>query len=158
MERAREVGGDFYDFFFLDEKHLCMAIADVSDKGVPAALFMAVTKTLIKAKATPHGLPGFTLTTVNDELVAQGGTDMFVTVFLAVIDIDTGEMLYANGGHNPPVLIRRDGTASTLEKTGNPMVGAIEGDRIREQADPSLPWRHAPHVHGRRDRGGKPER
>ncbi len=127
MEPAREVGGDFYDFFFLDEKRLCAVIADVSDKGVPAALFMAVTKTLIKAKATPQATPGFILTTVNDELAAQGGTDMFVTVFLTVIDIDTGEMLYANGGHNPPVLIRRDGTASPLEKTGNPMVGAIEG-------------------------------
>lgn len=131
IEPAREVGGDFYDFFFLDRSRLCAVIADVSDKGVPASLFMAVTKTLIKAKAALETAPGDVLTAVNEELAAGNGTNMFVTVFFAVLDIETGELLYANGGHNPPVLIRRDGTAGPVEKTGNPVVGVIEGIEYR---------------------------
>jgi sigma-B regulation protein RsbU (phosphoserine phosphatase) len=127
IEPARDVGGDFYDFFFLDRSRLCAVIADVSDKGVPASLFMAVTKTLIKAKAAPGKAPGDVLTTVNNELATGSGTNMFVTVFFAVLDIETGELLYANGGHNPPILIRSQGKAAPIERTGNPVVGVIEG-------------------------------
>ena len=127
IEPAKEVGGDFYDFFLLDEGHICVVIADVSDKGVPAALYMAVAKTLIKAKTSSRSAPGDVLTTVNEELAAGSGTTMFVTVFFAILDINTGELRYANGGHNPPVVIRRDGTARLVEKTGDPMVGVIEG-------------------------------
>jgi sigma-B regulation protein RsbU (phosphoserine phosphatase) len=127
IEPAREVGGDFYDFFFLDRNRLCAVIADVSDKGVPASLFMAVTKTLIKAKAVPGMAPGDVLTTVNEELAAGSKTNMFVTVFFAILDMETGELGYANGGHNPPILIRNNGKTMPIEKTGNLVVGVIEG-------------------------------
>jgi sigma-B regulation protein RsbU (phosphoserine phosphatase) len=88
---------------------------------------MAVTKTLIKAKAAPGKAPGDVLTTVNNELATGSETNMFVTVFFAVLDLKTGELLYANGGHNPPILIRSQGKPMPIEKTGNPVVGVIEG-------------------------------
>ncbi|OPY68241.1 MAG: Phosphoserine phosphatase RsbU [Syntrophorhabdaceae bacterium PtaU1.Bin034] len=127
IEPAKEVGGDFYDFFFVDDTHICLIIADVSDKGVPASLFMAVTKTLIKAKAGVGSTPGEILTRVNQELSKDNDTNMFVTVFFAILDVVTGEVNYANGGHNPPVIMRRDGTVTFMESAKNPMVGVIEG-------------------------------
>jgi sigma-B regulation protein RsbU (phosphoserine phosphatase) len=106
IEPAREVGGDFYDFFFVDDEHLCFVIGDVSDKGVPASLFMAVTKTLIKGKAVWDADPGRVLTKVNKDLSQGNEACMFVTIFIGFLNTKTGEVLYANGGHNLPLVIR----------------------------------------------------
>jgi sigma-B regulation protein RsbU (phosphoserine phosphatase) len=127
IEPAREVGGDFYDFFFMDDRRICLVMADVSGKGVPASLFMAVTKTLIKAKTAFGGAPGEVLTMVNSELAEGGDTDMFVTVFFACLDTLTGKVQYANGGHNPPIVISPGGTVRVVEKTGDLVVGMMDG-------------------------------
>jgi sigma-B regulation protein RsbU (phosphoserine phosphatase) len=106
---AREVGGDLYDFFFIDEEHFCFLIGDVSGKGVPASLFMAVTKTLLKATAVSGKSPAEILYSVNNELELNNDSCVFVTVFIAVLNIKTGQVEYACAGHNPPVLINEDG-------------------------------------------------
>ena len=109
MEPAKEVGGDFFDFFFIDDKKLCFVIADVSGKGVPAALFMVITKTLLKNQAL-LGMPAEEImTTVNSLLCADNDECMFVTVFLGILEVDTGRLTYSNAGHNPPLLYRNDG-------------------------------------------------
>jgi serine phosphatase RsbU (regulator of sigma subunit) len=127
IEPAKEVGGDFYDFFLLDDQHFCFVIGDVSDKGVPASLFMAVTKTLIKAVAQQGHPPGEILTRVNRELLSGNTSSMFVTVFLGILDTLSGRVLYANGGHNPPLIIRKRGPVDFLSPPGDPLVGALEG-------------------------------
>jgi len=129
LEPAREVGGDFYDFFLIDENHLCMVIGDVSDKGVPAALFMSVTKTLIKAKATQGLEPENILTRVNEDLVLNNPSLMFVTLFLCILDINSGKLTYSNGGHNPPLILRRAGQIETLPLTGDMALGVMENIR-----------------------------
>jgi sigma-B regulation protein RsbU (phosphoserine phosphatase) len=106
---AREVGGDFYDFFFLDADHLCLAIGDVSGKGVPASLFMAVTKTLLRATASPGRGPDEMLALLNQEMCRDNDTCMFVTLFCGVLDMCTGSLHYSNGGHNLPYAITRQG-------------------------------------------------
>jgi sigma-B regulation protein RsbU (phosphoserine phosphatase) len=126
IETAKEVGGDFYDFFFIDEQQLCFVIADVSGKGIPASLFMAVTKTLIKATAHDEKMPDPILTRVNKELSTENTTGMFVTVFCGILNIGTGEVYYANGGHNPPLLIKNNGDVSFLESRGEPVIGAVD--------------------------------
>jgi phosphoserine phosphatase RsbU/P len=106
LEPAREVGGDLYDFFLLDDDHLFFAVGDVSGKGVPSALFMAVTKTLFKGMADAGLKPGTILERVNNELRENNDALMFVTVFAGILNFRTGEFVYTNAGHNPPVLIR----------------------------------------------------
>jgi len=123
---AREVGGDFYDFFLIDHDHLCFAIGDVSGKGVPASLFMAVTKTLIKATSSKGIAPGEILTRVNRELSQGNDTCMFATIFCGVLNTSTGEISYANGGHNPPLILREGSEAAWLEGSGGIVVGAVE--------------------------------
>ncbi len=108
LEPAREVGGDLYDFFMLDEDHLFFGVGDVSGKGVPSALFMAVTKTLFKGMAHPDLSPSTIMARVNDELRESNEALMFVTVFCGILNIRTGEFQYTNAGHNPPVYIPRD--------------------------------------------------
>jgi sigma-B regulation protein RsbU (phosphoserine phosphatase) len=127
IEPAKEVGGDFYDFFFLNERHFSFVIGDVADKGVPASLYMAVTKTLIKAVAEQGHPPGEILTRVNRELASGNSSSMFVTVFLGILDTLSGRVVYANGGHNPPLLIRPQGSVDFLAPSGDPLVGALEG-------------------------------
>jgi sigma-B regulation protein RsbU (phosphoserine phosphatase) len=127
IKPAKEVGGDFYDFFYIDDTHFCFVIGDVSGKGVPASLFMAVTKTLIKGHATGAADPGKILSAVNDDLSDENDACMFVTVFLGILDTKTGEILYANGGHNPPVLVNASGIAGFLDVPGDIVVGAVEG-------------------------------
>jgi phosphoserine phosphatase RsbU/P len=106
LEPALEVGGDLYDYFLVDDRHLFFMIGDVSDKGVPAALFMAVTKTLLKG-LTAIGLePSEIFAKVNRELASENDTMMFVTAFCGILDLKTGELVYSNAGHNPPVLLR----------------------------------------------------
>ncbi len=116
IEPAKEVGGDLYDFFLLDEDHLCFTIGDVSGKGVPASLFMAVTKTLIKAKAGIHMSPDQVLYEVNNELCKDNDSGMFVTEFLGILTITTGEMVFSNGGHNIPYLLKANGEIEALPK------------------------------------------
>jgi phosphoserine phosphatase RsbU/P len=113
LEPAKQVGGDLYDFFLLDDRHLFFSIGDVADKGVPAALFMAVTKTLMKGIAMQGGLdPAGVLERVNLELCKENDSMMFVTVFCAMLNFRTGELVYSNAGHNPP-LIRLAGAPPT---------------------------------------------
>ena len=124
---AREVGGDLYDFFFIDEHRFCFVIGDVSGKGVPAAFFMAVTKTLFKAVAEKGMQAGEILNRVNNDLASDNDSCMFVTLFTGIIDIRTGLISYASAGHNPPVLLRHDGNPEYLKMPHEPVAGAVEG-------------------------------
>jgi sigma-B regulation protein RsbU (phosphoserine phosphatase) len=126
IEPAKEVGGDLYDFFFMDDYHLYFAIGDVSGKGVPASLFMAVTKTLIKAKATQGLTPQRVLSRVNQDLSMDNPSLMFVTLFLGILNIRTGELEYSNGGHNPPYLIHSNGDLEPLETTQGLALGVMD--------------------------------
>lgn len=119
MSPAREVGGDFYDFFQIDGDHTAFVIADVSGKGVPAALFMVVAKTLIKTKAKGMLSPERILREVNRELAENNEEDMFVTLFLGILTLSTGEFVCANAGHNPPVRVTADGEVSYLDLEKN---------------------------------------
>ncbi len=126
IEPAKQVGGDLYDYFFLDESHLCFCVGDVSGKGVPASLFMAVSKTLIKANAN-HGMkPSEILHDVNKMLCEENESSMFVTVFLAILDIETGMVNYSNAGHNIPYIIHNDGSIQKIENTKGIALGVIE--------------------------------
>ena len=109
MEPAREVGGDFYDFFLADEEHLCIVMADVSGKGIPAALFMVVSKTLLKDNIIAGRPLGEVLKRVNDQLCENNDAQMFVTAFAAVLDLKSGNLAFVNAGHNPPAVRREDG-------------------------------------------------
>lgn len=109
MHAAKEVGGDFYDFYLVDERHLVMTMADVSGKGVPAALFMMKGKTILKNLATMMKTPddlAAVMTLANQQLCQDNDEMMFITVFLAMLDLETGRLIYVNGGHNPPMLYR----------------------------------------------------
>lgn len=134
LEPAREVGGDFYDFFFVDDDRLCLCIGDVSGKGVPSALFMAVTKTLIKSRAMDDTSTAGILTHVNAELAADNKSSMFVTVFLAILNFKTGELVYTNAGHNPPYLRRKGGSLRRLDVRHGPVVGALPGLAYRQDS------------------------
>jgi len=126
MMPAKEVGGDFYDFFFIDESRLCFLIADVSDKGVPAALYMMVAKTLLKTEGQRLGEPSRILESVNNILAADNESCMFATVFCAILDIVSGELRFANAGHNPPLLIVDD-AVSYMPVHPSLMLGAMAG-------------------------------
>ncbi|NOU66023.1 SpoIIE family protein phosphatase [Paenibacillus sp. LMG 31461] len=118
---AREVGGDFYDYFRIDENRLFFVLGDVSDKGIPAALFMAVTMTLLKGKMSVELTPGELLTAVNQELYKDDST-MFATIFCGVLNIATGQLLYSDGGHCPPYIVRASGEVELLKgKKGLPL-------------------------------------
>lgn len=126
MIPAKEVGGDLYDFFLIDESRLGVVIADVSGKGIAAALLMAVTKTLLKATAL-KGLPvDDVLSEINKILAEDSPSNMFVTVFYGVLDTSSGAFEYCNGGHNSPFLISTDGKVNQLEKVGGLLIGAIK--------------------------------
>ena len=125
LNPAKEVGGDLYDFFLIDDDHLCFSIGDVSGKGVPASLFMAVTKTLVKSKVDSHHTPEQILCAVNDELCDENQSGMFVTEFLGIMTISTGEVKYANGGHNRPYVLRTNGRLEMLPKIPGIALGAM---------------------------------
>ncbi|MGL1861332.1 MAG: SpoIIE family protein phosphatase [Pseudodesulfovibrio sp.] len=126
IEPAKEVGGDLYDFFFIDDTHFCFLVGDVSGKGVPAAFFMAVTKTLLKVVSERGMDPGDIITKVNGDLAAENESCMFVTLFLAIIDIETGETRYANAGHNPPIFMPCGGTPEWIPPFGEPVAGIMD--------------------------------
>ncbi len=117
-QAARQVGGDFYDFIELQDGRFGVAIADVADKGVPAALFMALTRSLLRGAAFSGREPNAVLKRVNRLVLADTRSDLFVTMFYAILDTRTGEMHYANAGHNPPLISRRDDAVAQLAEHG----------------------------------------
>lgn len=127
LEPCREVGGDFYDAFVIDEEHICFCIGDVSGKGVPAALFMAMAKTLIKSRASSDLSTASIVTHVNDELSKNNEGCLFVTLFVCIFNVLTGELLTTNAGHNPPFLKHADGSITTLSSRDGLVVAAMEG-------------------------------
>lgn len=129
MQAAKEVGGDFYDFFWQDKEKtkLVIVIADVSGKGVAAALFMTVSRTLIRANAYAYLTPGACLTQVNSTLQKDNTNVMFVTTFYAILDIKSGILTFSNGGHNPPYIIRKNGTVEKITQTHGMALGVSEG-------------------------------
>jgi len=127
MVPAKEVGGDFYDFFFLDEHHLAFVVGDVSGKGIPAAIFMALSRTVLKAIASRVENPGECLRQVNEMLIPESDTAMFVTIFYAVLNTQSGELTFSNGGHNPPYLVSAGGDVTPFEYVGGPIIGKIPG-------------------------------
>jgi sigma-B regulation protein RsbU (phosphoserine phosphatase) len=133
MAAAKSVGGDFYDFFMVDNDHLGLVIADVSDKGIPAAIYMAVSRTIIRAAAIKGLSPGDCLEYSNQLLCKESVNQMFVTAFYGILNLQTGEFTYANGGHNPPYVIEKGGSIKALEITGDIVLGALEGIRYREK-------------------------
>ena len=131
MNPAKEVGGDFYDFFLVDDNHLALVMADVSGKGVPAALFMVIAKTLIKNRAQMGGTPTEILADVNNQLCEGNEADLFVTVWLGILEISTGHVTASNAGHEYPA-IYRPGEGYTLFKTKqSPAVATMEGLRFK---------------------------
>ncbi|MDR2483792.1 MAG: SpoIIE family protein phosphatase [Treponema sp.] len=131
MHPAKEVGGDFYDFFFIDENRVAVIIADVSGKGVPAALFMVVTKTLIKDHALMDKSLDEVFYTVNNQLCETNQTGMFVTVFMGILEINTGKFRYVNAGHNPPLIRQGGGEFTWLETKPGLALAIIEGVRFQ---------------------------
>ena len=139
MTPAREMGGDFYDFFTLDDGRLSVVMADVSGKGVPAAFFMAIARTVMRAAAARHPTPGPCLEEVNDAICEQNPQDLFVTLFYGILNPDTGEFVYANAGHNPPYVVQHAGTVSPLPMTGGMAVGVMPGLPYAEDATTLAP-------------------
>ena len=134
MNPAKEVGGDFYDFFLIDQDHLGLVMADVSGKGVPAALFMVIAKTLIKNRAQMGGTPSEILRFANDQLCEGNEAELFVTVWFAIIDLRTGKGLAANAGHEHPAIRRADGSYELVIYRHSPAVATMEGMRFREHS------------------------
>lgn len=134
MEAAKDVGGDFYDFFPIDDHRIGFAIADVSGKGVPAAIFMAVSHTLIKATGIRDLASNECMETVNNILCNESVGSMFVTVFYGVYDLTTGQVDYTNAGHNPPYILHADGSVEMLKNDCNLVLGAVEDMRYTSQS------------------------
>ena len=125
MKPARDVGGDFFDVLSLDNGRIGLVVADVSDKGVPAALFMMSSRTLLKGAAIGHDSPGKVLSEVNQLLQEDNDAAMFVTVFYATFDPRSGELAYANGGHNTPLIVHADGSSTVLPPTGGVALAVV---------------------------------
>jgi serine phosphatase RsbU (regulator of sigma subunit) len=132
MDPAREVGGDFYDYFLIDEDHLGLVMADVSGKGIPAALFMMVSKIIIKNYATMGMSPAEVLTRVNETICANNGEEMFVTVWLGVLEISTGRLVAANAGHEYPVLRQPGGRFELFKDKHGFVVGGMPSVKYRD--------------------------
>ena len=132
MTPAKEVGGDFYDFFLVDDDHLAMVMADVSGKGVPAALFMMISKTLIKSAAQSGLSPKAVLEKVNNQLCENNDAEMFVTVWLGILEISTGKMKCANAGHEYPAIMRRGDDFQLFKDKHGLVLAGMEGARYRE--------------------------
>jgi sigma-B regulation protein RsbU (phosphoserine phosphatase) len=132
LEPAREVGGDFYDYFFIDRNSLCLVVGDVSGKGVPAALFMAMTKTMIKSAARLLVEPEYILADVNREIARNNPSLTFVTVFLGVLDLNSGTLTYTSAGHNPPLFIGEKGNSALLGDAQCPAIGLDDTFQYRQ--------------------------
>lgn len=127
MTPAREVGGDFYDFFLIDDDHLALVIADVSGKGIPAALFMIISKTLIKNHIQNGEAPETVFANVNEQLCESNQEGMFVTAWMAVLTLSTGKLTYVNAGHNPPFLQQNGRRFEMLQSQPGFVLAAMEG-------------------------------
>jgi phosphoserine phosphatase RsbU/P len=132
LEPALEIGGDLYDFFLLDDHRLCFVIGDVSGNGVPAAMFMAMTKIMVKTRAASDPSPASIVTHVNDALSAENESCMFVTLYLGILNLRDGMLLTTNAGHNPPLLKRADGQFEWLTAQDGPLVGPMPGIAFKE--------------------------
>ena len=131
MEPAKEVGGDFYDFFMVDDTHLAIVMADVSGKGVPAALFMVIGKTLIKDHTTPGRDLGKVFTEVNDLLCESNSEELFITAFEGVLDLVTGEFVYVNAGHEMPFIYKSGGNFEPYKIRAAFVLAGMEGMKYR---------------------------
>ena len=131
MEPAKEVGGDFYDFFMVDDTHLAVVMADVSGKGVPAALFMVIGKTLIKDHTTPGRDLGKVFTEVNDLLCESNSEELFITAFEGVLDLETGEFVYVNAGHEMPFISKAGGDFEPYKIRAGFVLAGMEGMKYR---------------------------
>ena len=129
MMPAKEVGGDFYDFFLVDDDHLALVIADVSGKGIPAALFMVITKVLLKNSAQAGKDPQSVLEEVNGQLCSNNPIDMFVTVWLGILEISTGKLTCANAGHEYPALCRKGGEYELIRDPHGLVLACLDGSR-----------------------------
>lgn len=129
---AKEVGGDFYDFFLLDDDHLGLVISDVSGKDIPAALFMMAAKNLIKTHAMIGGKPSEVLQRVNNEVCKTNANDMFVTAWLGILTISSGKIIVANAGHEYPVLRHQNGNFELFKDKHGLVIGGMEGMRYRD--------------------------
>jgi sigma-B regulation protein RsbU (phosphoserine phosphatase) len=127
LEPAKEVGGDLFDFFQVADGRQAIVIGDVSDKGVPAALFMSMTVTLVRFALAQISDPAEVMTRINDRLSENNPGCMFVTLFIGIFDPATGEFEYANGGHCQPLVAGRDGSVRAIEGMSGPVVGAMGG-------------------------------
>ena len=132
MVPARNVGGDFYDLVPMENGRIGLAVADVSDKGVPAALFMMSSRTLLKGSAIGMGAPGSVLSEVNNMLTENNDTMMFVTLVYSLYDPETGVLTYSNGGHCNPLVVHPDGSSEELALTGGVALGVMPGLDYRE--------------------------
>ena len=132
MEAAKDVGGDFYDFFRIDEDRIALVIGDVCGKGIPAALFMVLSQTIIRSKASQYTSAAECMTEANHLLASYSVESMFVTVFYVIYNTKTGHVTYCNAGHNPPHILRADGTVERLPKTKNVIVGVYDGVKYKE--------------------------
>ena len=132
MDPAKEVGGDFYNFFLIDDDHLAFVIGDVSGKGVPAALFMMVTNIIISDRTHMGGTPGEILTYVNDNICAHNKADMFVTLWLGILEISTGKITASNAGHDDAVIIKENGEVEMFKTKHGLVVGAMGGLKYKD--------------------------
>ena len=133
MNAAKDVAGDFYDFFRIDDDHIGFVIADVSGKGIPAAIFMAVSRTLIRATGIRGVKPSECITYINSLLAEESASNMFVTVFYGIYDIKTGDVTYTNAGHNPPYVAKADGSIVKLPLSKNIIAGFLKGYQFTEE-------------------------
>lgn len=132
LEPALEVGGDLYDFFMVDDRRLCFVVGDVSGNGVAAALFMAMTKIMVKTRAASDPSPASIVTHVNDALSQDNDSCMFVTMYLGILNLRDGTLVTTNAGHNHPLLKRRDGHFEWLTAQDGPLVGPMPGIAYKE--------------------------
>jgi sigma-B regulation protein RsbU (phosphoserine phosphatase) len=132
MDPAREVGGDFYDFFLIDDDHLCMVIADVSGKGIPAALFMTISKTILRNCAMQGQSASAILARTNKGLLQDNNTGMFVTAWLGILEISTGKMVCANAGHEYPAIMRNGESFEIFKDKHSFVLGGMEDIEYKE--------------------------
>lgn len=133
MNPAKEVGGDFYDFYMVDDSHLAFIIADVSGKGIPAAMFMMTSKTLIKSLATEGNDIATTITIANSKLCENNEANMFITAFMGCLDLNTGKLQYVSAGHNPPLVKHGKEGFQYLQKSKTIVLAAMEGYPYKAQ-------------------------
>lgn len=138
MIPAKGVGGDFYDFFPIDDRHLAFTIADVSGKGVPAALFMTMTRGLIRALGQKTRSPSMCFKQLNELIELENDSSMFVTAFYGIMDVTSGIIQYCNAGHNPPYLISTDGTLRQVARCEGIAIGVMKDDSMYQQKELQL--------------------